>query len=186
MNSDKNNIDKLIKTKVGDHEMMPDDDVWNSIEASILLKNKYKYIYKGITITGVVAIVSMCIFYLCTKKDNPQSNIQEDSIRAQPTYSAGNIVVKQQLSEPNAASYISKNEIINHSLVNDSLQVAAQQPLDSLIQPATAIVVNNDTSTFVSVPIQSKIVKKVVKKPLYVIQQDTIYKIDSLKRRKIK
>jgi len=188
MNSDKNNIDKFIKAKIEHQEMMPDVDLWNSIEASLITKNKFGYIYKGITVLAV-AIICTGIFYLYTntKKSEPNSSIQIDPIKEEilsPTDNKN--ALQKQLSEPNPASYISKESIINHSKNSDSIQTAAGYSRDSIIHPATAIEVSKDTSAFISVPIEKKVVKKVVKKPVYVIQQDTIYKIDSLKRRRIK
>lgn len=187
MNSDKNKIDKLIKAKIGDHEMMPDAGLWNLIEPALITKNKFGYIYKGITLLAVV-IVSTCIFYLYSDTDKVQSSnpVKVDSFKQQATYLTDSITNEHKINESSAASYISKEAVINCSLKNDSLKAIAQQPHDSVIQPVTEIVVSKDTSAFVSVPIQNKVVKKVVKKPIYVIQQDTIYKIDSLKRRRIK
>lgn len=200
MYSDKHKIDKLIKERIGDHEMMPDDDLWNSIEASVAGRSSYRYIYKCILIAAVVGVVCMGIFKLITHTDTTQSTSTEltsqiiaDTIEKQTGNSSDYKSTEQQAPESNTASHVSstasqvsKEEVIKNPLKNDPLQAVPQQPLDTVTQPEKALTVNNDTSTFISIPEKKTVVKKVVKKPVYIIQQDTIYKIDSLKRRKIK
>jgi|GEM_PF-5138090 len=188
MNSDKKNIDKIIKAKIGDHEMLPDDDSWNSIEASLAKKNKFRNIYPGIVVVAV-CIVSLLLFYKYNDKEQAPSSdlIKADSIQHQTNYLPDNrIKQKEHLKEMNAPSCILKDQIINHTIKNDSLQEKVLLSRDSLTQPVKEIAVIKDTSAVISAPIKNTVHKKIVKKPVYIIQQDTIYKIDTLKRKRIK
>ncbi len=189
MNSDKRNIDKIIKVKIENHEMIPDDALWESIEASIIYKNKSRGIYKGLIIAAV-CITLIVLFYTFrnTEKASSDTAPETDPVKQQMHYSpAGETIPQTDIKESQSeSSYISKDVLINHSTINDSLQTGITISNDSLIPHAKEMVVSTDTSAFISTPIKNIVTKKVIKKPLYVIQQDTIYKIDTLKRRKIK
>lgn len=177
-------IGKSIKSKMDNFEIVPPEDVWNNIEG-VLLKNQ-AIVRRNKIIGAVVAVVLvsvLCLFFNFNKKNSVQKNVPEN----QPSPSSVNITdTAISTTGTSAQGGLHKRENIrqqNNSI--DKIELIDEKNMDTAVQiePAT-VKLNTDTIPQHTPPAEKVVVKKVIKKPVYIVQQDTIYKVDTLSKKK--
>lgn len=183
MSFEKEHIDKIIKSKMDNLEIVPDDILWNNLEKT-LLKNKTNAIRTKIVGAGVL-VVGLCVawflYHAHSKEElkNKQNDLV-DSIQQQ-VKSDSIVIHKSTLAvKSNNKSLVEQNQN------SDELESASQPVQDSVDK--VKVIVNTsiavDTVPQKAPPAEKVVVKKVIKKPVYVVQQDTIFKVDTLSKKK--
>jgi hypothetical protein len=188
MSFEEEHIDKVIKSKMDNFEIVPPEELWDNIEGALL---KNKTIVKRNRIIAAVAaivIVALLVVFLEFNKKN-QTKQDEPKIQSADStniFDTTTFAVKISDTTSSIRDNTAKKEIMiqKKSSVN---KIESKEQNDflttNLIEPAnTAIMV--DTIPEKIIPVEKVVVKKVIKKPVYVVQQDTIYKIDTLSKKK--
>ena len=183
MSFEENHIGKSIKSKMDNFEIVPPEDVWDNIE-SALLKNK-AIIRRNriIGATGIVIVLALMVYtFLRFYKNAPKQEGKEmhpatkihssDSVLSNTDHSAeGNMNKKE--------SFIQQKNSVNEIESKD------ENKIDTVFQTETAnLMLHADTIPQNTTPAEKVVIKKVIKKPVYIVQQDTIYKVDTLSKKK--
>lgn len=191
MNSMENKFDKIMKTKMESYEVLPDEDFWDNIESTMVRKRNMFYIRIVLLICSIILIAFFAFKRYSTadtikpeeleKTTNPTAlpeGTGENSSGAQQNQA---LPVKQK-SQRESAEILSTQAITTNAVDSiKNISVTEENKENS----STHAVVVDTTNVKVSTPTNNT-PKKVVKKPVYIIKQDTIYKVDTLKTKKKK
>ena len=182
MSFEEEHIDKIIKSNMDNLEIIPDEKSWDNLE-KILLKNKSNSIRNKIGFISIILIFGLLIAWIFNHKNaKSESNKKNiDSIaylkRSKPD------LVAIDVSATAAKSKKCKS-VVDQNQKTIELQLPNQIVQDSVDKINANEVIVVDTAHSKSVPAKNVVVKKVIKKPVYVVQQDTIFKVDTLSKKK--
>lgn len=183
MSFEEKHIGKSIKSKMDNFEIIPPEGVWDNIEG-VLLKNK-AIVMRNRIIGAMVTIVLVSLLYAFfnfNKKNAVKQDKQEiqsaDSINMSDTIiSNAAFLVQGNMSK--------KENFVQQNNVVDKIELKDKNKIDTAVQTETANVkLIVDTIVEKKLPAEKVVVKKVIKKPVYIVQQDTIYKVDTLSKKK--
>ena len=177
-------IGKSIKSKMDNFEIVPPEDVWNNIE-SVLLKNQ-AIVRRNRIIGAVVTIVLvslLCIFFNFNKNNSVQQDVPENQSSPSSVNITDTVISKTGSSAQGGIHKKENSSQQNNSV--DKIELKDEKNMDTavLIEPAT-VKLNPDTIPQHTPPAEKVVVKKIIKKPVYIVQQDTIYKVDTLSKKK--
>lgn len=184
MSFEEEHIGKSIKSKMDNFEIVPPEDVWDNIEG-VLLKNKAIVIRNRIIGAIATTVVVASLLYLffgfnkknAVKKDEPE--IQSSSSVNVSDTAISNTDFSVQ------GSTNKKGNVIQQTNSGDSIELKDEKKIDTVVQIATENVkLNPDTIPQNIPPAEKVVVKKVIKKPVYIVKQDTIFKVDTLSKKK--
>ncbi len=192
MSFDEKHIDKSIKSKMDNVKIAPPSEVWGNIEGA-LLKNKIivrrnKIIGTAATVVTTVVVATLLIIFLSADKKNKIKPYRQeihtaDSIIISDTTTrtsiTSNTTVSKQENTSKQKNAIQNNRSVGKIKTIDNNDFVATAPVETVNTPVQA-----DTSTVKTAPAEKVVVKKVIKKPVYIVQQDTIYKVDTLSKKK--
>jgi len=183
MSFEEEHIDKIIKSNLDDLKIIPDDSSWDNLE-KILLKSKSNSIRNKIGIVSVIILILGFFIVWSFNHTNSKSILNKKNID-----SVGNM----QLFETDSVT-IDKSTTTDKSKNNKSsvyqnqktieLELTGPTEQDSVDKENENAVISLDTTHPKAVPAEKIVVKKVIKKPMYIVQQDTIFKVDTLSRKK--
>jgi len=183
MSFEEEHIDKIIKSNLDDLEIIPDDSSWDNLE-KILLKGKSNSIRNKIGIVSVIILMLGFFIVWSFNHTNSKSVLNKKNID-----SVGNM----QLIEPDSVT-IDKSTTTDKSRNNKSSVYQNQKTIeleltgpivqDSVDKINENAVIAVDTANPKAIPVQNVVIKRVIKKPMYVVQQDTIFKVDTLSKKK--
>lgn len=196
MSSEENTFDKIIKSKMEGYEILPEEDFWNSIESAVARKRKIYRLVKVISVAFIVVIGSYFLYKKKVSNSSPVSNQVNEGTLVVPSKDQGNVEsqlkgvsqLNQTKQVDQSQEYSSKQQIIQREEQLDSTSInrSARQE-ESLKEGAFVHTLSNPDSLHTpSTPVEKTVPKKVVKKPVYIVQQDTIFKVDTLKVKKKK
>ena len=205
MSSKENTFDKIIKSKMEDYEILPDEDFWNNIESAV---SRRRGAYRLVKITSVALIVVIASYFLykrvvsiSSSNSTKQNEVNEGSSLmpgfdihkengdpqsknvCEPLSKTSTLSQREETQE-----YLSKQQVIQRKEQLDSISTnkISIQEQDFKEETFGSSLNNPDSLKAKSTSIENAVPKKVVKKPVYIIRQDTIYKIDTLKVKKRK
>lgn len=200
MNSKENQFEKIIKSQMENYEVVPEEDFWNTIELTIVRKQRIRNLVKGVSISFIVILISVFAYRKITSAASIKSEPVNETIIESSSSVSGDQTHKETESKPQMNHAEDQKNSKNggeNSLLKEQVTTTSTTASDSVSNALTTQqTINNKSFTGSSDTIHSSntkaavpenvIPKKVVKKPVYIIQQDTIYKVDTLKVKKKK
>lgn len=189
MNSKENPFDKIMKSKMENYEVLPDEDFWDNIESTMVRKKNMFYI-RGILLISSIILIAFFVFKRYSATDAVKSEAPEKTIKS-TTMPEGALEKSSEDQQSLAVPVNKKNKFAEVASAQAEIST-----IDS-IKNVPAMEGNKDYSSINAVTVadtvntktlatQNNMPKKVVKKPVYIIKQDTIYKVDTLKTKKKK
>ncbi len=192
MNSKENPFDKIMKSKMENYEVLPDEDFWGNIESTMVRKKNMFYIRIVLLICSIM-LIAFFVFKRYSTADTvkPEELEKTTSPAALPEGTGENgsgaqqnqALPVNQKSQRESAEILSKQAIITN-LVDSIKNVSVTEENKENLSTQAAVVADT-TNVKISAPTNNT-PKKVVKKPVYIIKQDTIYKVDTLKTKRKK
>lgn len=192
MNSKENPFDKAMKSKMENYEVLPDENFWDNIESTMVRKKNMFYIRIILLICSIILIA-----FLGFKKYSTADAVKSEEPEKTTTPAA----LPEGAVDGGSGAQQNQTAPVNQKYKSESSGVLSTQPIttnavDSIKNVSvtegnedhantTAAAVADTTNVKASVT-TTNTPKKVVKKPVYIIKQDTIYKVDTLKTKKKK
>ncbi len=196
MSSKENTFDRIIKSKMEGYEILPEEDFWNSIESAVSRKRKIYRFVKVISVVFIVIIGSYFLYKKTVSNSSSSSNEVNEGTLVVPSKDQGNVESQSKIvSQSNqvyqvdqSQEYLSKQQIMHREEQLDSTSINKNVSLKESFKEGTFVntLGNPDSLHIHSTPVEKQVPKKVVKKPVYIVQQDTIFKVDTLKVKKKK
>lgn len=196
MSSKENTFDKIIKSKMEGYEILPEEDFWNSIESAVSRKRKIYRLVKVISVAFIVVIGSYFLYKKTVSNSSSSSNeVNEGSLVAPIKDQVNFETQSKNASQSNqthqidqSQEYLSKQQIMHREEQLDSTSINRNVSQEESFKEGAFVhtLGNPDSLNIQSTPIEKAVPKKVVKKPVYIVQQDTIFKVDTLKVKKKK
>jgi len=183
MSFEEEHIDKIIKSNLDDLKIIPDDSSWENLE-KILLKSKSNSIRNKI---GIVSVITLILGFFIIWSFNHTSS--KSILNKKNIDSVGNL----QLIDPDsvvidesATTDKSKNNksVVYQNQKTIELELTSPIVQDSVDKENANNIVVVDTAHPKAVTVQNVVIKRVIKKPVYVVRQDTIIKVDTLSKKK--
>jgi hypothetical protein len=170
-------------------EIVPPESVWDNIEG-VLLKNKAIVRRNRIIGAAVATIVLVSLLYMFFNF-NKKNEVKPGEPEIQSSPSSVNIYDTVISNTANAGSSVqgstNKGHVIQQNNSGNNIELKDKNKIDTAVLVEKAnIKLNTDTIPQNTPPAEKEkvVVKKIIKKPVYIVQQDTIYKVDTLSKKK--